>query len=468
MRLTSPWRPMSTGWKVGCLAAAMSLAGCAGSPEQASAPAPSDAADDAELQAAWQRSGQPPSMAPLLRDGSFTDSDIVVAWSQLAHDSAFATADPPGVIGFHHPRGWTMMFLAMHDALNSIVPVYRTYAHYDLRPRAHPTAAAAQAAHDVMLHIYPTRRAVIDAELATWLERVPDEDRKALGIELGKASAAAIIAAREGDRMLVVGNYEPKSAARPGDYRLVPPLNFVYFPAFAESQTFAIGSVKEFLPGPPPALTSSTYASSYNEVKKLGQKGSSSRTQDQTNLGAWWLEFIEVQFGRVMRQIAKSRNIGLYHAVRMFALVHMAHIDSTVAVWHAKQIYDFWRPTHAIQFAENDGNPATAPDPHWVGEHIVPPVQEYPSAHAIQCQAVTKTLEGILGTDNVSFATQSTTALPQNQTRSFDKLSTAARECRESRIMTGFHFRFSLEASIPMGNRIAKQILHTQLRPLGR
>jgi len=421
-------------------------------------------ADEANLQAAWRRAGQPESMAALLRDGSFTDSSMVIAWSQLAHANAFATADPPGVIGFHHSRGWTMMYLAMHDALNSIVPVYRAYAYFDFHPHAHPRAAAAQAAHDVMLHIYPTRRAEIDAELAKWLDQMPNDSRKTQGIELGRASAAAIIAAREGDGMLVVGSYAPRNSPRPGDYRLVPPMSFVFFPAFGNSRPFAIGSVKDFLPGPPPVLTSNTYAASYNEVKRLGQRNSALRIQDQTNLGAWWLEFIEVQFGRIMRQITGTRNISLFQAVRMFALVHMAHVDSTVAVWYAKQVYDFWRPIHAIQFGDRDGNPATAADPSWVSEHVVPPVQEYPSAHAIQCQTVTKTLQQVLGTDNVSFATHSTTALPENPVRSFKKLSTAARECQDSRIMAGFHFRFSLNASIPMGNNIARKILDTQLK----
>jgi hypothetical protein len=147
----------------------------------------------------------------------------------------------------------------------------------------------------------------------------------------------------------------------------------------------------------------------------------------------------------------------------MFALVNMANIDATVAVWHAKNHYDFWRPSHAIRLADTDGNPRTEVDPSWVSEHVVPPLQEYPSAHAIQCQAITWTLRSILGTDHVNFATQSTAALTSGPVRSFDRLSTAARECRESRIMAGFHYRFSIEAGARMGGRVAKRILDTQL-----
>jgi hypothetical protein len=99
-----------------------------------------------------------------------------------------------------------------------------------------------------------------------------------------------------------------------------------------------------------------------------------------------------------------------------------------------------------------------------VSEHIVPPLQEYPSAHAIQCEAITRTLRSIFHTDRVSFATHSTTALPTNPVRSFNRLSTASRECRESRIMAGCHYRFSVNVGARMGNRIAGRIVATQLR----
>jgi vanadium-dependent haloperoxidase-like protein len=153
----------------------------------------------------------------------------------------------------------------------------------------------------------------------------------------------------------------------------------------------------------------------------------------------------------------------LLDAVRMFALANMANMDATVAVWHAKQSYDFWRPFHAIRLADTDGNPLTEADPNWVSEHRVPPLQEYPSAHAIQCHAIARTLRSIFGSDHISFATQSTTALPSNPVRSFSRLRAAARECGESRIMAGFHYRFSVDAGARMGDNIARKILDTQL-----
>ena len=75
------------------------------------------------------------------------DSQVVVAWNESAHDIALAEDQ---FLTFKGQRALAMMHLAMHDALNSIVPVYERYAHTASRPIAHPIAAAAQAAHDVL------------------------------------------------------------------------------------------------------------------------------------------------------------------------------------------------------------------------------------------------------------------------------------------------------------------------------
>jgi hypothetical protein len=397
------------------------------------------------------------------RSYEYADASLVIRWSQLAEDNALAI-DPTFSDPFPSSRGWTMMYLAMHDALNAIVRKFRPYAFATAEPSAHPIAAAAQAAHDVMNHIYPTRQIENDAELAFWLGQVADGRSKTRGIKLGMASAAAIINTRANDNMLVFGKYVLQDPLEPGDYRFVPPLEFVYRPAFGDSTPFAIGSAAEFLPGPPPALTSWRYALSVNEVKALGRLNSRFRSHDQTNLAAWWLEFNERQWGRIMRQLTETQRMGLLDAVRMFALASMANIDATVAVWSAKQYYDFWRPVHAIGLADTDGNRFTEADPTWVGEHIVPPLQEYPSAHAIQCHAIERTLRSVFGSDHVSFSTQSSTALPTNPVRSFTRLSTAATECGESRIMAGFHYRFSVNVGASMGHKVAERVTRTQLR----
>jgi hypothetical protein len=394
----------------------------------------------------------------------FTDPDVAIAWSELAEETAFAlgtaATDP-----FPNARAMTMVFLAMHDALNAIEPRYHQYAFTGSDPSADRIAAAAQAAHDVMNNIYPSRAAQNDAELAFWLGQVPDGASKTAGISIGSASATAIINNRANDNMLVFGSYAPQNPLQPGDYRFTPPFDFVYRPAFGNATPFGSNAGSSYLPLPPPLLLLPTYAFAVNEAKNFGRLNSTFRSQNQTNFAAWWLENNEIQWGRIMRDIVDTRNLDLIDSARMFAIGFMGQIDATVAVWFAKQHYDFWRPFHAIRLADTDGNILTAPDPTWEPQHVIPPLQEYPSAHAMQCTTVAEVLKTVLGTDHVTFATQSTTALPGNPVRSFNKLTDAAKECGESRIMAGYHYRFSVDVGAAMGKKVAKKITDTKLRP---
>ena len=42
--------------------------------------------------------------------------------------------------------------------------------------------------------------------------------------------------------------------------------------------------------------------------------------------------------------------------------VNVATADTMIACWEAKYYYSFWRPNHAIQRADTDGNPDTTKD----------------------------------------------------------------------------------------------------------
>src|SRR5687768_16286025 len=87
------------------------------------------------------------------RGPEFTRNAVVVGLSQFAFDASVAYDDFQDFAV--NLRGITMMHLAIHDALNSIGPSYERYAYTGpVQPLAHPTAAAAQAAHDVLVNIY--------------------------------------------------------------------------------------------------------------------------------------------------------------------------------------------------------------------------------------------------------------------------------------------------------------------------
>lgn len=106
---------------------------------------------------------------------TFSDNTVIVAWSRKAYEIAFAEDQ---FLTFKGHRAFTMMHIAMHDALNAIVPVYRQYIRLRHHASANPIAAAAQAGHDVLASQYPNEQATLKMELDHWLSRVPEDGRR--------------------------------------------------------------------------------------------------------------------------------------------------------------------------------------------------------------------------------------------------------------------------------------------------
>lgn len=134
-------------------------------------------------------------------------SDAVSAWNANAGKAAIAACISPGDDPLHESRMYAMTHLAIHDALNAIDRRSRPYAFNATAKRgASLDAAVAAAAHDVLVALVrqisaPFPPACVDAGVASVeadytaaLAAIPDGRHKARGIEVGQASAAAILA----------------------------------------------------------------------------------------------------------------------------------------------------------------------------------------------------------------------------------------------------------------------------------
>jgi hypothetical protein len=340
--------------------------------------------------------------------------------------------------------------------------LFERYAYVGDRTPADPEAAAAQAAYQVLLSQYPGKKSELDAELAVWLDAVPENGSRSRAIDLGKASAAAILARREGDRFDFPGSYEFKDG--PGQYRTTPPWDgFVAQPGFRFAKPFAIGAPERFRPPPPPALGSRAYAAAFGEVKTYGAADSRHRTEDQTGFAVWWMEFAEGSVNRLARRLVTERKTDLWTATRLFAHLNMALYDGYVVVWDSKYEYNHWRPYTATREAARDGNPRTRPDPGWLPLRDTPPFPEYASAHAAGCAGSLRVLKEAWG-DRVPFSMTTTTAPPGMPERSFPSFTAAAAECADSRVMLGWHFRYATEAGSRIGRRVAENVMAHQLR----
>ena len=395
---------------------------------------------------------------------SATSSDVVVDWSRISFEAGM-TDD--GFVSFLGARHQAMAHIAMHDALNAIRPRYEQYAYSGRSYGADPVAAAAAAAHDVLVTVYPAQQDTLDAELATWLATVPDGPAKASALTLGAAAAAAIVALRQDDGTdvdLFSSTYVP--GTEPGDYQFVPPYPFTFAEDLRYATPFGLTSPDQFRVPPPPSLRSRAYARAYDEVKSVGAVGSTTRTTDQSNYANWWYESSEIGWPRIARVTATSEDLELWRAARMFALVDMSLYDSYVAGWDSKFHWDFWRPYTAIRAGDTDGNRRTVADHGWLSYLETPPVQDYPSTHSTLGAGAAEVLKRAFGTDRVPFSMDSTTALPANPVRSFGTFSQAADENADSRVRAGIHFRFSTEMGKALGRKVGAYIVKNHLRPL--
>src|SRR2546423_8736915 len=214
--------------------------------------------------------------------------NAVIEWNRTLLAIVRTPGAQPATI--HSTRSFAILHAAIYDAVNNIEPRFSPYlVHLPDVPRsASKIAAADEAAHDVLVFLYPAFQVSLDTELQQDLALLPDNERKAQGITVGQAVAGQLLAARNADGANVTPPpYVPGS--QPGDYQLTPP-NFAPadFTQWPQVTPFALQQPDEFRPGPPPALTSAVYTRVFNEVKSLGFIDSTTRTAEQTKIGKFW------------------------------------------------------------------------------------------------------------------------------------------------------------------------------------
>jgi membrane-associated phospholipid phosphatase len=356
----------------------------------------------------------------------------------------------------HPTRSFAMMHAAIYDAVNSIDRTHKPYlaqiAH--VSRSASEAAAADAAAHDVLVALYPAFQATLDAQLEQLLAEIPEDVRKDQGTKVGELAAEAILEARLSDG----SGAQPTPflfGSLPGDFQSTPP-NFPkpQFTEWSRVTPFTLEAANQFRPGPPPELTSDTYAEAFNEVKSLGVENSTAAAADQALAGRFWNGAIQNYWNEIAQTAALANGLSIPKSARLFALLNLAFADDVIAFYDAKYTYNLWRPVTAIRAADTDNNPDTAPDPNWLPEvGKTTPDPAYPGAHAVISASGAFLLRSFFATDRFNF-TVTSEVLP-GVDRSFTSFSAAQQEATLSRIFAGVHFRTDLTAGKELGADIA-------------
>ena len=371
--------------------------------------------------------------------------DPVLFWNDLAVKSVGGSAPAQA-------RAIAMMNTAIYDAVNRARNGHGVYYNQGVSaPGGNVRAAAAQAAHDVLVAVNPSQAAAYDTALASSLAQVGNGAAKTNGVATGAAYASAMLAARSNDGSTAVVNYVPGSL--PGQWRPTPPgYGPAAVPQWGGVTPFLMTSGSQFRPAAPPALDSAEYLAAYNEVKDIGSANSLTRTADQTNSALFWDTANGTTWIRIGVDVIADDGLSTFGNAQVMAKLSTAVADSLIAGFDAKYTYNFWRPVTAIREGDLDGIAGTIGDPNWSPLFGTPSHPSYLSTHSLQSGAASAVLLGLV--QDQAFC--DTIGL---DTRCFSGIGQAAQDAANSRLWGGIHFRFDNEIGLATGQSIGKWAL---------
>jgi len=397
-------------------------------------------------------------------------------WVNQAFDAVRATNTSTPRAG----RVYAMTTVGMYDAVNGIDQAAgnstreQALVPFSAAPSSgNRNAAAAAAAHAILLALIPARQAQLDAALAAELAPLDDSDGSVtLGRNWGRYVGEQVVAIRSNDET-AVAETQPGGMG-PGVF----PRPFANA-QFRNMQPFGVSTIAPYISMGPPALSSEQYAIDLNEVKTLGS--STDNNPERANIARHWLA--EANTVRETGLWLKaSLNIvedqgtveSLSDTARLFALLGMATADTVAVSWNSKFHYQFWRPGDAIRGAGTDQNPMTESDANWLPRGATAAscpfpfncfggTPEHTSGTSTFAGASAEVLAGFYCTDHIAFSFVG----ENGTTRSYRGFKSAAKEAGRSRIYGGIHFEFSNVAGREAGKSLGKEIMRTRLKAPG-
>jgi hypothetical protein len=392
------------------------------------------------------------------------NSDVVLDWNGILLNAIYEDKTIPLVAS----RNMAITQTAVFDAINTITGTYKNYHFTGTAPTiVSAEAAAASAAHQVLVNLYPGQKSYFDNALTASLAEITDGTAEDNGVTFGRTVADAILTFRSGDGSSNTITYTP--GTNPGQWQpTAPGFAPALLPQWGEVTPFALTSGDQFRPDGTPALNSAKYTTEFNQVKDLGSKNSTTRTTEQTQIAKFWANGYGTftppgHWNQIAQNVAATKGNSLVDNARLFALLDISLADAGIATWDAKYYYNFWRPITAIQNADSDGNADTIADTNWTPLLTTPPFPEYVSGHSTFSGAAETILTGLLG-NNVSFTTNSLET--PGVYRTFSNFTNAANEAGISRIYGGIHFNSGELEGLATGRSVGNYVLENLLAPI--
>jgi hypothetical protein len=335
-------------------------------------------------------------------------------------------------------------------------------------------AALIEAAYTTLSHYFPAQGATLDELHNEALAAIPDSQAKVVGMRYGALTAAKEIAERDGDGLQVPiasTSSFPTLSPGPGVWRLTPAAYLApQTPWVANVRPFILNSADQFLPAPPPSLSSAEWVNAFNELKVHGSSTNPNATE--TNTAKFWTANVVRQYNGLARDVATAKGLDDVQSARLFAMVNTVGVDAQISCMYAKYHYLFWRPVTAIDPSSvtndgfgpmpgyDDGNAATVEQPGWRPLITTPNHPEYPAAHGSITGAESIVFSTVLGTDAINLDVHgfdpAGPAGNLNAVRHFATAGDLRAEIVNARVWGGMHYRFSGEAGVKLGMDVAQ------------
>ena len=383
-------------------------------------------------------------------------ADVVTDANAKAADVVSRLPAPPITV-----RMMAIVQVSVFEAVNAITGRYPAYrAKLAPAPGASVDAAVAAATRTALLKLMPAQQAAIDADYQSLLGGVPDGAAKTAGIAVGEQAANATVAMCADDGVVSPDVYRPHAA--PGVY--VPTVTPAA-PHWGKRRPWAMSRGDQFRPGPPPSLTSDTWARDYNEIKAIGSRNSTVRTPEQTAIAKFWEATAPSVYWPVARSVAAAPGREVTDNARLFAVAAMAMDDALIAVFDAKYTYNLWRPVTAIRNGDLDGNDATERDAGWTPFIDTPMHPEYPCAHCIVSGSLAAVLAAEIGAGPTP-TLRSASYTAGGAVRTWTSTSAFSQEVALARIYDGVHYRYSTEVGSEMGRKVGELAVRSFPKPV--
>ncbi|MBL0061738.1 MAG: vanadium-dependent haloperoxidase [bacterium] len=226
-------------------------------------------------------------------------------------------------------------------------------------------------------------------------------------------------------------------------------------PCWGSLRTFVVGRTgaeMECDPPPPPTWSTDPTSEMYQAAYEVMTTQHEETAQDSA-IAAFWADVPGVtgapagHWYAIAGDLCEQYDMNLAEAAECYARAAIAVHDAFIQCWKAKYQYCLIRPVSYVQ---------AYIDPSWNPSWATPPFPEYTSGHSSGSGAVSRALEGMMGT-SCEFDDDT------HEDRGFgvwhySTLQEAAEEAALSRLLGGIHYTFGNQGGLTSGRCVGDQV----------